>query len=101
MHRISLLFNQPTTNHKSASIEAIMTMYTYFCIFISFCAGSGQTLLHNGDKALDIFFGWRDFSCGWIFVVCNMGIMERSGIVGCMDTMRYIDNMSNLRILAD
>ena len=98
---ISLLFNQPTANHKSTPIKAIMTMHTNFHLVHSLSLGRSNTFLDNSNESLYVFFGRWDLGCSGILMICDGGIMEGCGIISSIDAVRDIDDMTYLGILAD
>lgn len=98
---ISLLFNQPTANHKATPIKSIMTMYTNFCIIHPFRFGSSETLLYNRNESLYIFFRGRNFGCCGEFMIRNRSVMERRRIVDSIDAVWDIDYVTDLGILTD
>ena len=101
LNSISLLFNQPTANHKSTPIEPIMTVYTNLSIIWLLCSGSGKAFLDNGNKTIYIFLRRRDLGCSRVFVVCDWGIMEGRRVISSIDAVRYIDNVTYLGILTN
>ena len=98
---VLLLFNQPTANHKATPVKSIMTMYNDFCIIHTFRLGSSETFLDDGHKALDIFFSGRDFSCSGEFMICNWGVVEGCRIVGSIDAVRDVDDVTDVGVLTD
>lgn len=101
LNSISLLFNQPTANHKSTPIESIMTVNTNLSIIHSLRSGSGKALLDDGNKALYIFLCRRDLGCSRVFVVSDWGIIKRCRVISSIDAVRYIDDVTYLTILAN
>ena len=94
LNAISLLLNQPTAKQKSASIEAIMAMYTDLCIIHSLRLGGCKTFLDNSNETLHIFLRRRDLGCSGVFVICNRGAVEGRGIISSIDAVRDIDDMA-------
>jgi|SRR5271170_6974263 len=98
---ISLFFNQPARNHKTGSIEPIMTMHANLWVYDPLGPRLIETFFDDSNKPRDVFFRGRYLSSCWIFVIGYWCVVERRWIICRIHSSRNVDYMPNFGVLTD